>query len=97
MPPSTDTSKKDGKQRTNKVEIRLEADYRVGIGKELELQSYTICLYAAWLARAVVRHSGMNTNTSRLTGHSSQNALTSRPNDCTVGTPRYCKTGGSNI
>ena len=87
---------KDLDRQTNVASMHMDADYRAGVGKELEQQHNALCIYAAWLVRAVIRRAGIETHTSRLADYSAQPALTSHPDNCTVGTPRHCNTGDSN-
>ena len=68
----------------NPTEIRLER-FKSALG-----------IYSTWLARAVIRRADLEVNASRSAAHSTQPALTSHPDNCTVGTPRHCKTGGSD-
>ncbi len=96
MPSKSNNNKGCSRPQADIATIQLDTDYRAGLGKELEQQYYALCIYAAWLARAVLRRAGLEANTSHSAAHSVQPALTSDPNNCTVGTPRRCKTGGSN-
>ena len=96
MPSKSNNNKGCSQPHADIATIQLYTDYRAGLGKELELQHYALCIYAAWLTRAVLRRAGIEANTSRPVDYSAQDALTSHPNNCTVGTPKHCKTGGSN-
>ena len=74
----------------------LTAEFLNPTGTQLERFESALGVYSTWLARAVIRRAGVEANTSLPVDDSSQPALTSHPVNCTVGTPRYCKTGGSN-
>ncbi len=86
---------KDLDRKTNVAKMHMDTDYRAGVGKELEQQHYALCIYAAWLARTVLRRAGLEANASHSVAPSAQPALTSHPDNCTIGTPKHCKTGGS--
>ena len=96
MQSKRDNTNKDLCRRTNVASMHMDADYRPGLEKEHEQQRYALCIYAAWLVRAVIRRAGIETHTSRLADYSAQPALSSDTLNCTVGTPRHCKTGGSD-
>ncbi len=72
----------------------LNAEFDPGI--EPEHQEYALFLFASWLARIIIRRTGVDGNTSLGENDSSQPALTSEPINCTVGTLSSCKTEGSN-
>ena len=65
-------------------------------GNNPERQDYALFLFASWLARIIIRRMDVNGNTSLREDDCLQPALTSEPNNCTVGTLSSCKTGGSN-
>ena len=79
-----------------KAPFQLEVVYFPCVSSNSELQELALHIFAAWLARAVIRRAGIEANTSHTAAPSTQPALTSHPNDCTVGTPKHCKTGGSD-
>ncbi|MDP8238362.1 MAG: hypothetical protein P9X24_04675 [Candidatus Hatepunaea meridiana] len=96
MPSKSSNNKGYSRLQSDIATIHLDTDYRAGLGKELEQHHYALCIYATWLARAVLRQAGIEANTSHSAEHSAQPALTFHPNNCTVGVPSSCKTGGSN-
>ncbi len=75
--------------------FRLHSKFVAATCNDLDQQQYALQVYAAWLARAILRRAGIEANTSHSAAHSAQLALTSEPVNCTVGTPSSCKTGGS--
>jgi len=79
---------------SNADQWNLSAEYIPSI--DPEQQEYALYFFATWLVRVVLRRVGIEANTSHSAEHTEQPALTSHPNNCTVGTPTYCKTGGSN-
>ncbi|MDP8240039.1 MAG: hypothetical protein P9X24_13185 [Candidatus Hatepunaea meridiana] len=80
--------------KSNADQWNLSAEYIHSI--DPEQQEYALYFFATWLVRAILQRVGVEANTSLPADDSSQHALTSHPNKCTVGTLRYCKTGGSN-
>ncbi|MDP8239966.1 MAG: hypothetical protein P9X24_12820 [Candidatus Hatepunaea meridiana] len=74
----------------------LTAEFLNPTGTQLERFENALGIYSTWLARVIIQRMGIKANTSHSAEHSAQPALTSHPNNCTVGVPSSCKTGGSN-
>ena len=80
--------------KSNADQWNLSAEYIHSF--DPEQQEYALYFFATWLVRAILRQAGVEANTSLTADDSEQNALTSDPNNCTVGTTSSCNTGGSN-
>jgi len=79
-----------------KAPFQLKALYFQGVSSDSEVQEFAMQIYVTWLARAALRQAGIEANTSHAAEYSAQPALISDPNNCTVGVPSSCNTGGSN-
>ncbi|MDP8238884.1 MAG: hypothetical protein P9X24_07330 [Candidatus Hatepunaea meridiana] len=80
--------------KSNTDQWNLSAEYIHCIGPEQ--QEYGLYFFATWLVRVILRRTDVEANTSLPPDDSEKNALTSHPNNCTVGVPSSCNTGGSN-
>ena len=79
-----------------KATFQLEVFYIPCVSSHSEMQEFALQIFAAWLARVAVRRTSIEPNTSQSSANSEQNALTSEPVGCTVGTQSPCIPGDSN-
>lgn len=82
------------KSRAPSKEWNLTAEFIPSL--DVARQKLALHTFSTWLARAAARIAGSESNASRSAAHSTQPVLTSHPDNCTVGTPNHCKTGGSD-